>query len=138
MHQNERCDWVNFLLAVPQSKLVAGDNHWNFSKILKSRTAEKSEDELRKFSIDPNLSPLDRNLKLLNGNDIQKSVACRSLVFLMDQIPQNEMTQILDGVKMALEASKDNHQVWGSLYRTRSTQHPSVTGCYQNPHLGYV
>ena len=108
----------------------------DFSKILKSRTAEKSEDELRKFSIDPNLSPLDRNLKLLNGNDIQKSVACRSLVFLMDQIPQNEMTQILDGVKMALEASKDNHQVWGSL--TRSTKHPSVTGRYQNLHLGYV
>lgn len=76
-----------------------------------SRTAEKSEDELAKFSIDPNLSPLDRNLKLLNGNDIQKSVACRSLVFLMEQIPQNEMTQILNGVKVALEASKDNHQV---------------------------
>ena len=114
MHQNERCDWVNFLWAVPQPKWFAGDSTWNFSKIQKSRTAEKSEDELRKFSIDPNLSPLDRNLKLLNGNDIQKSVACRSLVFLMDQIPQNEMTQILDGVKMALEASKDNHQVRGS------------------------
>ena len=70
---------------------------------------------MRKFSIDPNLSPLDRNLKLLNGNDIQKSVACRSLVFLIDQIPQNEMNQILDGVKVALEASKDNHQVRGSL-----------------------
>ena len=123
MHQNERCDWVNFLWAVPQPKWFAGDSTWSFSKIQKSRTAEKSEDELRKFSIDPNLSPLDRNLKLLNGNDIQKSVACRSLVFLMDQIPQNEMTQILDGVKMALEASKDNHQVRGSLYSTRPIHH---------------
>ena len=112
MHKNERCDLVKFLWAVPQPKFFAGDG----KKFQKSRTAEKSEDELRKFSIDPNLSPLDRNLKLLNGNDIQKSVACRSLVFLMDQIPQNEMTQILDGVKMALEASKDNHQVRGSLY----------------------
>ena len=66
---------------------------------------------MRKFSIDPNLSPLDRNLKLLNRNDIQKSVACRSLVFLIDQIPQTEMTQILEGVQVALDASKDNHQV---------------------------
>ena len=93
-----------------RSSIFFGDNISIF-KIQKSRTAEKSEDELRKFSIDPNLSPLDRNLKLLNGNDIQKSVACRSLVFLIDQIPQNEMNQILDGVKVALEASKDNHQV---------------------------
>ena len=137
MHKNERCDLVKFLWAVPQPKLFAGDS----KKIQKSRTAEKSEDELRKFSIDPNLSPLDRNLKLLNGNDIQKSVACRSLVFLMDQIPQNEMTQILDGVKMALEASKDNHQVRGSLYLTRSIDHLDFTGLVihcENPLLGYV
>ena len=87
-------------------------HHVRFTTPHKSRTAEKSEDELKKYTLDPDLCPFDRILRLLQGNDIQKSVACSTLEQLVtpDQT-ESEIIQIIMALSQAQVQSGENRQV---------------------------
>ena len=78
--------------------------------LLESRTPQKTEDELKKFSLDPDLGPIERTVKLLQGNDVQKSVACLNLGHLSG-MSDAELDQVVVALKAAQIASSENRQV---------------------------
>lgn len=75
---------------------------------LYSRTVAKTEDELKKYTLDPNLGQVDRLLKLLQGNDVQKCVACSSL-FLVDD--ESAILSVIQALSAAQVQAAENRQV---------------------------
>lgn len=75
-----------------------------------SRTVAKTEDELKKYTLDPDLGQVARLHRLLQGNDVQKSVACGAFATL-DPLTEPDALSLIQALVTAQASSGENRQV---------------------------
>merc|ERR1712106_1148921 len=75
-----------------------------------SRTVAKTEDELKKYTLDPDLGQVARLHSLLQGNDVQKSVAGGALATL-DPLNEPDAIGLIKALTIAQTSSGESRQV---------------------------
>ena len=75
-----------------------------------SRTVAKTEDELKKYTLDPDLGQVARLHSLLQGNDVQKSVAGGALATL-DPLNEPDAISLIMALTIAQTSSGESRQV---------------------------